>query len=102
MTNSIGMKLVRIEPGTFSMGQAGPASDYRMHVHPAKFDDADWDEQPVHRVTISTAFQMGVTEVTVGQFRQKPLRDLEDRLDLLIREVIDRNDMTGRRQGLGH
>ena len=41
LTNSIGIKLVRIEPGTFLMGQDGPAADYKMEKHPVKFDDAD-------------------------------------------------------------
>ena len=68
--NSLGMKLVRIEPGTFLMGQDGPAADYRMTKHPAKCDDADWDERPAHRVTLSAAFQLGATEVTLGQYRQ--------------------------------
>jgi formylglycine-generating enzyme required for sulfatase activity len=27
ITNSIGMKLMRIEPGTFTMGQDGPQTD---------------------------------------------------------------------------
>ena len=53
MLYSIGMKLVRIEAGSFVMGQDGPAADYRMNKHPAKRDDADWDEKPAHRVTIS-------------------------------------------------
>ncbi|MFC5456021.1 SUMF1/EgtB/PvdO family nonheme iron enzyme [Prosthecobacter fluviatilis] len=70
ITNSIGMKLVRIEAGSFVMGQNGPAADYKMTKHPEKFDDADWDEKPAHRVVITQAFQMGVTEVTVGQYRQ--------------------------------
>ena len=70
LTNSIGMKLVRIEPGTFLMGQDGPAADYNVKAHAAKFDDADWDEKPAHKVTISTAFHIGATEVTLGQFRQ--------------------------------
>ena len=35
-TNSVGMKMVRIEPGSFLMGA----------------DDGCWDERPVHRVTI--------------------------------------------------
>ncbi|MDI1314615.1 formylglycine-generating enzyme family protein [Prosthecobacter sp.] len=70
ITNSIGMKLVRIEPGSFTMGQDGPAADYKMTRHPAKFDDADWDEKPAHRVTITQAFHVAVTEVTVGQYRQ--------------------------------
>jgi formylglycine-generating enzyme required for sulfatase activity len=68
--NSIGMKLVRIEPGTFRMGQDGPQADYKMWAHPAKCDDADWDERPAHRVTITGPFYMGATEVTLAQYRQ--------------------------------
>lgn len=70
LTNSLGMKLVRIDPGTFVMGQAGPASDYKLTKHPAQFDDADWDERPTHRVTISQPFYMATTEVTLGQYRR--------------------------------
>ncbi len=70
ITNSLGMKLVRIEPGSFIMGQDGPAADYKMVKHPEKFDDADWDEKPAHRVMITQPFYMGATEVTVGQYRQ--------------------------------
>ncbi|MFA6272850.1 MAG: SUMF1/EgtB/PvdO family nonheme iron enzyme, partial [Patescibacteria group bacterium] len=76
-TNSIGMKLVSIAPGTFIMGQDGPPADGQMYKHPAKFDDADWDERPAHKVTISSAFHIGATEVTLKQFRQfrpKPLK----------------------------
>ena len=43
-----------------------------------------------------------VGDVFVGEFLQKPLGDLEDRLDLLIGEVIDRNDMARRRLGFCH
>ena len=46
---------VRIGPGTFTMGQDGPPADYKVKEHAARFDDADWDERPAHRVTISTA-----------------------------------------------
>ena len=70
ITNSIGMKLVPISPDSFVMGQEGPAADYNVKKHAAKFDDADWDEKPAHRVTITQAFQMSATEVTVGQYRQ--------------------------------
>lgn len=70
ITNTIGMKLVRIEPGSFVMGQDGPASDHRMVKHPEKFDDADFDEKPAHRVTITQPFHMGTTEVTVAQYEQ--------------------------------
>jgi formylglycine-generating enzyme len=69
-TNSIGMKLVPIAPGNFVMGQDGPAADYNVKAHAAKFDDADWDEKPAHRVTIATPFSIGTTEVTLGQYRQ--------------------------------
>jgi formylglycine-generating enzyme required for sulfatase activity len=64
------MKLVRIEPGSFVMGQDGPPADYRMVKHPARFDDADWDEKPAHKVTITVPYHMATTEVTLGQYRQ--------------------------------
>jgi formylglycine-generating enzyme required for sulfatase activity len=54
-TNSIGMKFVRIEPGTFLMGQG---------------QGGDWDERPIHKVTITKPFYMAVTEVTYAQFEQ--------------------------------
>jgi len=53
--NSIGMKFVRIEPGAFLMGQG---------------QGGDWDERPVHKVTITKPFYMAVTEVTNAQFEQ--------------------------------
>jgi len=53
--NSIGMKFVRIEPGSFLMGQQ---------------QGGDWDERPVHRVTITKPFFMAVTEVTNAQYEQ--------------------------------
>src|SRR5436190_1776777 len=34
LTNSVGMKLVRIEAGSFIMGQEGPPADYQMKKHP--------------------------------------------------------------------
>jgi len=72
VTNSIGMPLVRIEPGGFMMGQDGPpiAGNGNMATHHAEVHAADWDEKPSHRVTITRPFFMGVTEVTLGQFRR--------------------------------
>jgi len=55
-TNTIGMKLIRIAPGTFEMG-SNQGRDY-------------WDESPVHNVTISRPFYISETEVTIEQFRQ--------------------------------
>ncbi len=68
--NSLGMKFVRIEAGSFRMGQDGPPADHQMTAHPGRCNDCDWDESPAHRVTIRRAFQMAVTEVTNGQFRR--------------------------------
>ena len=50
-TNSVGMKLVRIEAGGFVMGQGD--------APPTTKEDwlgRDYDEAPAHRVTISAAF----------------------------------------------
>ena len=78
-TNSIGMKFVRIEPGTFTMGtpedailpdalttdlvkeKPGPMPQ-RIH--------GDFDEHPAHSVEITQAFYLAVMEVTNGQFEQ--------------------------------
>jgi len=54
VTNSLGMKMVRIEPGSFEMGSA----------------DGDWDEGPAHKVTIDGPFFMGASEVTNVQYEQ--------------------------------
>ncbi len=70
ITNSIGMKLMPIAPGSFQMGQDGPQTDYHMKKHPEESDRADWDEKPVHQVKISKPFHIGATEVTVEQYRQ--------------------------------
>ncbi|MHC4648760.1 MAG: SUMF1/EgtB/PvdO family nonheme iron enzyme [Planctomycetota bacterium] len=48
--------MVKIGPGSFEMGST-LGRDY-------------WDEQPVHKVTISRAFYISETEVTAKQFRQ--------------------------------
>lgn len=48
------MEFVRIPEGTFHMGGHGLGEDY--------------DEAPVHPVTITTPFLMGTTEVTNAQY----------------------------------
>jgi formylglycine-generating enzyme required for sulfatase activity len=75
ITNSIGMKLMRIEAGSFTMGQDGPPlEDYLRSKRFGEIwkahDRIDFDEKPAHAVTITHAFFMGVTEVTLGQFRE--------------------------------
>ena len=54
-TNSIGMKLARIEPGSFLMGSTDGTGDE--------------DEHPQHEVRITRPFYLGVTEVTQGNTR---------------------------------
>ncbi|HUT92151.1 MAG TPA: SUMF1/EgtB/PvdO family nonheme iron enzyme [Thermoguttaceae bacterium] len=51
--NSLEMRLARIEPGTFRMGTA---------------EGGDFDERPVHQVTITRPFSMGTCEVTNAQY----------------------------------
>ena len=53
--NSIEMRFMRIEPGSFTMGQAS---------------GGDWDERPTHEVTMSQSFYMSATEVTNAQYEQ--------------------------------
>ncbi len=93
-TNSIGMQFVRIEPGTFQMGEnAAPLPDelvepltYPLREElkgrypvgdPGRFAitvehvrNGDFDEQPVHPVRISRPFYLGVHEVTNAQYEQ--------------------------------
>ncbi|MFH1919586.1 MAG: SUMF1/EgtB/PvdO family nonheme iron enzyme [Planctomycetota bacterium] len=50
--NSLGMRLVRVEPGTFMRGSS---------------QGGDFDERPVHKVSITNAFYVGISEVTNAQ-----------------------------------
>jgi len=52
--NSIGIKLVRVEPGASTMGTDGAGGDF--------------DEKSAHRVRITRAFYMGAFEVTNAQY----------------------------------
>lgn len=71
-TNSLGMQMVLLPAGEFTMGNAAsietmgalyPAYEPRRLADPA-------DETPAHRVRITRPFYMAKHEVTVGQFRQ--------------------------------
>lgn len=71
ITNSIGMKLVKIPAGEFLMGGQEPAEELSKafsayHRKPEGFKD----EYPRHRVRITKPFYLGKYEVTVGNFRQ--------------------------------
>ena len=56
-TNSIGMKLVLIPSGKFTMGSPQDEKDRKK-------------DEPQHEVTITRPFYLGMYTVTVGQFRQ--------------------------------
>lgn len=57
-TNTIGMKLVRIEPGEFLMGSSDLVSVALTY------------EKPQHRVQIGKGFSLGAREVTQGQYQE--------------------------------
>jgi len=57
ISNTIGMKLIYIPPGTFMMGS--PPDE------PGRFD-----AETLHEVTLTRGFYMQTTEVTVGQWKQ--------------------------------
>ena len=78
LVNSIGMELVRIEAGSFMMGQERSAGwEKAMDMDRDSNQDwieggthTDWDEVPVHRVNISRPFYMATTEVTNAHYEQ--------------------------------
>ena len=68
-TNSIGMKFVRIGPGTFRMGRLDTPLPPEVIIEGLDFlREGDFDEKPVHTVTITRPFYMGVCEVTNLQY----------------------------------
>ena len=71
-TNSIGMKMVRIEAGAFMMGQEREADgkSITLTYGDRHFMGGELDEQPVHKVVISKPLYMSATEVTNAQYEQ--------------------------------
>jgi formylglycine-generating enzyme required for sulfatase activity len=67
--NSLGMKMVRIAPGSFEMG--AEISVFNLGKHTAESKDAPfWDETPRHKVNIAHSFLISEEPVTEDQFRQ--------------------------------
>ncbi len=70
--NSLGMAMVRVPAGEFTMGNE-PPSDRMGKLFPGheaqRLTDLK-DEAPTHQVRITRDFYMGQHEVTVGQFRR--------------------------------
>src|SRR5436309_1834099 len=63
-TNSLGMKLKRLEAGEFLMGQGTAPPKTRL-----EWSQRDEDEAPAHKVQISK-FYLGVHEVTNAQYER--------------------------------
>ena len=63
--NSLGMKLVRIEPGEFRMGTGDAPPKSRE-----EWLERDSDESPAHLVRIASAFFLGAHEVTNAQYER--------------------------------
>ncbi len=68
-TNSIGMKMIRIEPGSFVMGVEGKPLPKGVALRPY-LKNGDFDESPRHKVTISKPFYISETEITVEQYKK--------------------------------
>ncbi len=69
ITNTIGMKLKLIPPGSFMMGS------------PDSEPSRDEDEGPQHKVTLTRAFYMGLTEVTQSQWKAVMGTDVRQQRD---------------------
>ena len=71
--NSIAMKFVRIEPGSFEMGQLETLPWQLLPAFRGRglFDllyDGDFDERPIHNVRITKPLYAGVFQVTNFQY----------------------------------
>jgi formylglycine-generating enzyme required for sulfatase activity len=68
-TNSLGIRMIRIEPGTFRMGNSLPTDPARLGQLEL-LRDGDYDEKPVHEVRITYPFYISETEITSRQFQE--------------------------------
>lgn len=74
-TNTLGMGLSLIPAGDFLMGSTQEEFDKLLNYHNKPTSKEEWiehlqSETPQHTVRINHPFYLGITEVTVGQFRQ--------------------------------
>jgi formylglycine-generating enzyme required for sulfatase activity len=72
ITDSLGVKLVLIPAGEFTMG-SGESGEQLVRAFPPGYEqppEAFADELPRHRVRITRPFWLGKFEITRGQFRQ--------------------------------
>jgi len=68
-TNSLGMRMIAIQPGEYVRGSI--KGDHLRQNHPLTTGGVgSHDSRPRHRVKLTRAFAIAATEVTVGQFRE--------------------------------
>src|ERR1700680_1911778 len=72
ITNSIKMKLVLVPAGEFKMGTSEPDDDLNKAFPDATKEDKEKfdDERPRHKVRITKDFYLGISNVTLAQFRE--------------------------------
>lgn len=103
-TNSIGMRMALVPPGSFPMG----STDQQIEAAIRLVSDLEADEQtkariecesPQHQVILTSPILMGAAEVTLDQFRRF-VRDSDYRTEAeLVRSTITYHDMDSRRDG---
>lgn len=69
-TNSEGMTLLRIAPGTYTRGADTIPLPEELSGGQSNRINGDFDEHPPHPVTISHPFYLGATEVTNAQYER--------------------------------
>ena len=69
-TNSIGMQFVKVEAGSFMMGSERANLSDEIIAEKEYLRDGDWDEHPVHQVSISNPLYVGIYQVTNLQFEE--------------------------------
>ena len=94
--NSVGMRFVRVEPDTYHRGQQGELPPevlplFRGRGRHDYLSHGNFDEHPVHEVTITKPFYVGVFEVTNREYELfapgHRTRKRTDRLSLLDGEA---------------
>jgi formylglycine-generating enzyme required for sulfatase activity len=70
LSNSLGMILARVEPGTFLMGTSKEQRDVLLEILDDPFMENFHDEQPQHRVEISRPFLRGIHQVTQQHYME--------------------------------
>ena len=70
VTNTIGMSLVLVSAGEFTMGSSGAEVGAMRQIQPRWRGPIGLDDTPAHRVHIRRPFYIGEHEVTNAQFRR--------------------------------